>query len=130
MLFWSKYFYSARLFLEVPSNSKPRQVQPMMWRFLVVNDVTVSRFIVRDADSRLILRDATEVEHWIQSGKTFHCIRDHPGHSGWPISGGLWGTLVPNLNLFLKKDTFREKMDNYGHHYIQDMIFLRDVLWP
>ena len=105
-------------------------VKPMMWRFLVANDVTVDRFIVRDADSRLIPRDATEVERWIQSGKAFHCIRDHPGHSGWPISGGLWGGLVPYLKLILNQDTFRQKMENYGLHYTQDMVFLRDVVWP
>ena len=34
-------------------------VKPMFWRFLVANDVRVDRFIVRDADSRLISRDVT-----------------------------------------------------------------------
>ena len=57
-------------------------IKPALWRFLVANDVTVDRFIVRDADSRLISRDATEVERWIQSGKAFQCIRDHSGQVG------------------------------------------------
>ena len=83
-------------------NPSTTKVKPMMWRFLVANDVTVDRFIVRDADSRLIPRDATEVEVWIQSGKAFHCIRDHSGQVGWPISGGLWGGIPSKLRLLVK----------------------------
>ena len=105
---------------------------PMMWRFLVANDVTVDRFIVRDADSRLITRDAVEVKVWIQSGKPFHCIRDHPGHAGWPISGGLWGGVPLKLqflntfkHIFTATTILGEKMRRY-----EDMKFLRDTIWP
>ena len=105
------------------------KVKPMMWRFLVANDVTVDRFIVRDADSRLISRDATEVERWIQSGEAFHCIRDHPGHTGWPISGGLWGAVPSKLRSILKNNTF-EQMTNFSAQFFEDMEFLRNVVWP
>ena len=105
-------------------------VKPMTWRFLVANDVTVDRFIVRDADSRLIPRDATEVERWIQSGKIFQCIRDHSGQVGWPISGGLWGAVPSKLRLIVKNNTFDIKMGKFGSHFFGDMEFLRDVVWP
>ena len=105
-------------------------VKPMMWRFLVANDVTVDRFIVRDTDSRLIPRDATEVERWIQSGKAFHCIRDHQGHGDWPVSGGLWGAVPSQLHLIVKNNTFEGKMGEFGHQYSKDQQFLRDVVWP
>ena len=36
-------------------------------------------------------RDAAAVAEWIKSGKGFHVIRDHPSHSLYPMSGGLWG---------------------------------------
>ena len=104
--------------------------KPMMWRFLVANDVTVDRFIVRDTDSRLIPRDATEVKVWIQSGMPFHCIRDHPGHSKWPISRGLWGAVPSKLQLILRNTTFGDKMKDYSFSFYQDMKFLRDVVWP
>ena len=68
---------------------------PMMWRFTVADDPDVDVFIVRDADSRLTTRDATIVADWLrQSPETaavFHCIRDHPSHTRFPVSGGLWG---------------------------------------
>ena len=105
-------------------------VKPMMWRFPVASDVTVERFIVRDADNRLIPRDAAEVELWIQSGKAFHCIRDHPFHSGWVIAGGLWGGVPSYLKLIVKRETFRKDMENYGFHYRQDILFLKEIVWP
>jgi len=68
---------------------------PMLWRFTVVDDPDVDIFIVRDADSRLTPRDAAVVADWLdqspEESTIFHCIRDHPSHSRFPVSGGLWG---------------------------------------
>ena len=65
---------------------------PMLWRFTVVDDADVDAFVVRDADSRLTERDAVVVRHWLETtDAVFHCVRDHPSHSRYPISGGLWG---------------------------------------
>ncbi|HPC77997.1 MAG TPA: hypothetical protein PK811_06665, partial [bacterium] len=44
----------------------------------------------RDTDSRLNPREADAVEEWIESGKSFHIMRDHPQHNV-PICGGMWG---------------------------------------
>ena len=65
--------------------------QSMFWRFWAAADPTVERFISRDVDSRLMARDAVAVAAWEQSGKAFHVVRDHPSHSLYPMSGGLWG---------------------------------------
>ena len=62
----------------------------MFWRFLVADDPLVDRWIVRDTDSRLNPRERFAVEEWIQSGKAFHSIRDHPNHER-PLNGGLIG---------------------------------------
>ena len=63
------------------------------WRFWAAADPTVERFISRDVDSRLMPRDAVAVAAWIRSGRGFHVIRDHPSHSNYPMSGGLWGAV-------------------------------------
>jgi len=63
----------------------------MFWRFFAAADPTISRFISRDVDSRLIRRDFIAVQEWERSGRQFHVIRDHPSHSRYPMSGGLWG---------------------------------------
>jgi len=59
----------------------------------VLDDVGVEKFVVRDTDSRLTPRDGAVVADWLRHGAnhSFHCIRDHPSHSGYTISGGLWG---------------------------------------
>jgi hypothetical protein len=44
----------------------------MFWRFLVADDPSVDRFIVRDADSRLNPRDALAVAEWVRSGTALH----------------------------------------------------------
>lgn len=60
------------------------------WRHSVMVDPDVDRFIVRDTDSRLSLREERCVNQWIESGKTIHIIRDHP-HHGHRVMGGTWG---------------------------------------
>ena len=72
-----------------------KKLAPMLWRFTIVDDPHVDVFIVRDADSRLTPRDAIVVADWLrqspESATIFHCVRDHPSHSRYPVSGGLWG---------------------------------------
>ena len=64
-------------------------LSPMVWRFLIASDPSVGRYIIRDADSRLSERKAA-VSEWIESGKKFHVMRDHPSHNNFAMSGGMW----------------------------------------
>lgn len=41
----------------------------MFWRFVVADDPSVERYMIRDVDSRLNYREALAVEEWIQSGR-------------------------------------------------------------
>jgi tetratricopeptide (TPR) repeat protein len=58
-------------------------------RFLVMNDHTVGRFLVRDCDARLSAAEADLVRQWIDSGYPFHVVRDHVLHNELMI-GCLW----------------------------------------
>lgn len=103
---------------------------PMLWRFTVMEDPDVDVFIVRDCDSRLTLRDAIVVSDWLRTGKIFHCVRDHPSHSRYSISGGLWGARrKPFLTLF-GEGRLSSVMSRYGASYVQDMHFLGSEVWP
>jgi len=104
-------------------------IPPMMWRFLVADDAAVDWFIVRDADSRLTPRDAAAVASWMQSGRAFHCIRDHPSHSAYAVSGGLWGGRAPLLRLALRR-SWASMMRGVAAGYLDDMNFLNSVIWP
>jgi hypothetical protein len=61
----------------------------MFWRFddLFLHDTTV---LIRDADSRISVREVRLIKEWLASDKDFHIIRDHPGHKV-PILGGTMG---------------------------------------
>lgn len=63
----------------------------------------IDRFIIRDCDSRLNLKEAEAVKEWIESGKAVHIMRDHRLHTS-PMMGGMWGAVkgfIPD-ELFLK----------------------------
>lgn len=100
--------------------------QHMFWRFWAAADPTVDRFVCRDTDSRLLPRDYAAVAEWVASGLPFHIERDHPSHSNYPISGGLWGgtrEAVPDmLELIAAYPT--------DAAYLTDMAFLNDKIWP
>jgi hypothetical protein len=104
-------------------------IPPMMWRFLVADDPAVDRFIVRDVDSRLTRRDAAAVGAWIRSGRPFQCIRDHPSHAGFAVSGGLWGGRAPDLRRILRR-SWAAMMRGLPDGYLNDMNFLNNVIWP
>ena len=104
-------------------------IPPMMWRFLVADDPAVERFIIRDADARLTERDAAAVQAWIESGEAFNCIRDHPSHAGYAISGGLWGGWTPKMRRLIRH-TWREMMLWQRKSYLEDMNFLNNKIWP
>lgn len=104
-------------------------IPPMMWRFLVADDDYVDRFIVRDSDARLTDRDAAAVYEWVKSDKPFNCIRDHPSHASYAISGGMWGGKPKELSRILHK-TWRNMMRGLRKDYFEDMDFLNKYIWP
>ncbi|KAG2381364.1 hypothetical protein C9374_006353 [Naegleria lovaniensis] len=95
------------------------------WRFLVADDETVERFLVRDTDSRLNPREAAAIEEWIQSGFAVHSMRDHPNHN-YRFNAGMWGAVrgaIPDMKGKIK--AWSDKS-----HYIADQTFLANVIWP
>jgi len=104
-------------------------IPPMMWRFLISDDMTVDVFIVRDSDCRLNDRDFAVVSEWLRTDYAFHCIRDHPSHAGYSLSGGLWGARPRQLRSFVSIP-WSDMMMGYRTAYIQDMQFLANAIWP
>ena len=98
----------------------------MFWRFLVADDSSVERFIVRDSDSRLNAREAHAVAEWMRSGKKVHTIRDHPNHDR-PLNGGLWGGVRGCIPGGLAEEV-RKFSNKQG--YGGDLQFLNEVVWP
>ena len=107
------------------SKTTQGDIAGMFWRFLVADDPTVDRYIVRDSDSRLNAREAHAVNEWIASGKGIHTIRDHPNHDR-PLNGGLWGGVKGAFPGMAKEVKNFENKQGYGG----DLQFLNTVVWP
>jgi len=109
-----------------PVDMAARGHQSMFWRFFAAADGGIERFISRDVDSRLMARDKVAVDAWVSSGAPVHIVRDHPSHSRYPISGGLWGAVRGALPRLV------EQIDAYpaDSNYLTDMNFLNSVVWP
>lgn len=98
----------------------------MTWRFLPASDPSVKRMCSRDIDSRLSARERCAVDAWISSKKLFHVMRDHPSHSAFALSGGMWCCKKGAFdNMSAELERF-QKSDEYLH----DMAFLNGVVWP
>ena len=104
-------------------------IPPMMWRFLIADDMSVDVFIVRDSDCRLNDRDFAVVSDWLRTDYAFHCIRDHPKHADNSLLGGLWGGRPRQLRSFVSVQ-WHDMMMGYRTDYGQDMQFLGNAVWP
>jgi tetratricopeptide (TPR) repeat protein len=97
-------------------------------RFLVMNDKTVGRFLVRDCDARLSAAEADLVQQWIDSGYPFHVMRDHVLHNELMI-GCLWAgrtdCAIDIVELMRRYFTHGPNA-KYGH----DQRMLGHMLWP
>jgi len=107
--------------------------KPMMWRFESIDDPEVEIMMSRDTDSRFWLREKLAVEEWLQSGKLFHIMRDHPEHKP-KISGGMFGTRkIPEItNWKVLMDNFYQS-NSYGYvqkNYGYDQNFLEEFIYP
>jgi hypothetical protein len=98
----------------------------MFWRFLSVDDPRFTHTIIRDADSRLNVRDKAATEAWIDSDKSLHVIRDNPWHLKIPILGGAWGI----KNGAFPKLSEKVKAWNHTYAYGDDESFLGHHVWP
>ena len=98
-----------------------------MWRFLAINDPEAEYVIFRDADSVVSHREAEAVAEWIESGRSFHTMRDSGSHTAL-ILAGMWGAkagAVPDMEARIQR--FIDK--GYDSRHFADQDFLADDLW-
>ncbi len=110
---------------------------PMMDRLFAFDDFKniYDYVFVRDADSRITIRDMYTINQFIESKKCFHIVRDHFYHKR-RIMGGACGIFLPKFKQSIQKlfETFLEtKAKNNVYSlpvYGTDEEFLETILYP
>ena len=99
----------------------------LLWRFEAIKDPSVKRFLIRDADSLLNVKERVAVDAWLGSDRFFHAMRDWYTHTDL-ILAGMWGgvgDILPSpTELFRAWTGWRMEND----HIDQDI--LSDTVWP
>ena len=110
------------------------EVDGTFWRFMPMSEEDVEILIVRDADSRISLREVYAVEEWINSAKKCHIMRDNPGHVILIPAGmfGMRGGVIPNIEKLIKEWKTRRKKQGLGwaDSYGLDQLFLAQEIYP
>lgn len=105
-------------------------VYGMFWRFFALDLLDCEYAIFRDSDSRISVRESLAVKEWVDSGKSLHVMRDHPGHripygnNTLGVLGGMWGiknNVLPIIDMINKFPKSKE------HNYGNDQTFLKMV---
>jgi len=108
--------------------SEETTIAPTMWRFLVMDDPSVSHFLLRDADSLFSEKEVAAVDEWLSSSCWFHHMRDYFTHSELLLAG-LWGGCTGVFTSV--KELMQDFVANYkGAARYTDQQFLRHILWP
>jgi len=97
-------------------------------RFLVMNDATVGRFLVRDCDARLSADEADLVRRWTASDYPFHAVRDHVMHNELMIGCTWAGRTDCGIDIveLMRRYFINGPTAKYGH----DQRMLGLMLWP
>jgi len=111
--------------VEFISYNISKRLPPDMWPLLIVDDVKVEYFLIRDARMRPSEREYSAVSKWMASKRALHCIRDHPRHS----TNALVPTLIGGVTRLLRKiiDTSWLILMN---DFKSDNKFLNQIIWP
>ena len=99
----------------------------LLWRFAIASDPAVRRFLCRDADSLLTVKERVAIDAWLQSGFHFHAMRDWFTHTDLLLAGlwgGVGGILPPVETLLGAYRGWRVEHD----HIDQDV--LSETVWP
>ena len=93
----------------------------LLWRFAVLGDPSVRRYLIRDADSLLTVKERVAVDAWLASNCHFHTMRDYFTHTDLLLAG-MWGGvggILPNIDtLFANRQAWRAE----GNHIDQDLL--------
>lgn len=108
--------------------SEQQQMSGLFWRFLVMDDPSVQRFLIRDADSLLSYREQAAVQQWLASEQWFQAMRDYYSHTEL-ILAGMWGGCTGVFHN-IHAQVLAYQAQHSGVARVIDQHFLRFCIWP
>ena len=119
--------HGADLVVDKTSEGEAPFYARLLWRFEVANDSAVRRFLVRDADSLLTVKERVAVDAWLASDAYFHMMRDFYTHTDLMLAG-MWGgtgNILPDI-----KKLWHAYRSPRMQGRAADQRFLGDMVWP
>ena len=110
-------------------NEQQQRISGLFWRFFVMDDPQVKRFLIRDADSILSYREQASVIAWIKSKAWFHTLHDAYTHTEL-ILAGLWGGchgVFKNVQYNIEQFIATHSKEP---HRTLDQLYLRQRVYP
>ena len=98
----------------------------LFWRFLVMSDEKVARYLIRDCDAVINVKERVAVEQWLQSDKHFHVMRDYYTHTDL-VMAGMWGGVGGVVEEI--ESLIEDFQQNHIQSRVMDQTFLNEVLW-
>ncbi len=105
------------------------QLSGLFWRFFIMDDPSVKRFIIRDADSLVSYREKAAVDEWVSSDRWFHTMHDFYTHTELVLAG-MWGGchgIFENIEQLIRDFIATGRFLNTR---VMDQHFLRYAIWP
>ena len=102
-----------------------------LWPYMVADDPTVSRFIVRNVTHRLSPHQCRLLNGWLESEYDYHTIRDLEWHIDYAIVPDLFGAVSNQLHVILGNSVYSAIRIALANNIISDdSDFLNDLLLP
>ncbi|UJF25356.1 tetratricopeptide repeat protein [Suttonella sp. R2A3] len=114
--------------VEVSTEIKQR-MSGLFWRFLVIDDPSAKRFLIRDADSLVSFKERVAINAWLRSDKWFHTMRDFCSHTEL-ILAGMWGGCHGAIDNIQEKINTFHNLQAKGTQRFWDQHFLRYQIYP
>ncbi|CAL4087839.1 unnamed protein product, partial [Meganyctiphanes norvegica] len=99
-----------------------------VWRMAVIGDPLVKHYIIRDSDSPILQREVDAVQQWLDSGKCFHIMHDHPNHRAVMLAG-MWGGCTWWQPQHISR-TMMLQLINSTRDIKEDQPSLQKYIWP
>lgn len=98
---WDWLVHHNNLSLKVHEQT-PELCEGMLWRLNPAWHMQdVNKLLCRDSDAITTYKEASAVQHWIESGRPFCRLTDNPAHAGWMggmigVDAAYWKGLIPD----------------------------------